>query len=110
MDSKISNDFSQSKDYNMNFYDTSVIINESNKKAKNKTSGVFQNLLPNKSFKKFLKTKIKYYMNENDIPKDFINNLQLDENNKNNKSINYKTKTKSKSNTPNPKKYVQRII
>ena len=109
MDSKISNDFSQSKDYNMNFYDTSLIVNESNKKAKNKTSGVFQNLLPNKSFKKFLKTKIKYYMNENDIPKDFINNLQLDENNKNNKSIKYKTKTKSKSNTPNPKKYVQRI-
>jgi len=111
MDSKISNDISQSRDYNMNFYDTSAIVNvnESNKKPKNKTSGVFQNLLPNKSFKKFLKTKIKYYMNESDIPKEFINNLQLDENNKNNKSNNYKTKTKSKSNTPNVKKSVQRI-
>jgi len=109
MDSKISNDISQSRDYNMNFYDTSVIVNESNKKPKNKTSGDFQNLLPNKSFKKFLKTKIKYYMNESDIPKEFINNLQLDENNKNNKSNNYKAKTKSKSNTPNVKKSVQRI-
>mgnify|MGYP002624696563 CR=1 FL=1 len=109
IDSKLSNDISQSRDYNMNFYDTSVIANESNKKAKSKTSGVFQNLLPNKSFKKFLKTKIKYYMNENDIPKDFINNLKLDENNKNNRSNNNKTSTKSKSNTPNPKKYVQRI-
>jgi len=109
MDSKISNDISQSRDYNMNFYDTSVIVNESNKKPKNKTSGVFQNLLPNKSFKKFLKTKIKYYMNESDIPKEFINNLELDENNKNNKSNNYKAKTKSKSNTPNVKKSVQRI-
>ena len=58
--------------YDMNFYDTlrkSKIENSKNQ------IGVFESLLPNKSFKKFLKTKIKYYMDEKDIPANFIQNL-----------------------------------
>ena len=58
--------------YDMNFYDTlrkSKIENSKNQ------IGVFESLLPNKSFKKFLKTKIKYYMDEKDIPANFIKNL-----------------------------------
>ena len=97
-------DVSQSKDYNMNFYDTNTIMNNSNKKANNTTSDVFQNLLPNKSFKKFLNNKIRYYMDEKDIPKEFINNLKINENINNNKN-----KTKNKSYTPNQKKNVQML-
>ena len=97
-------DVSQSKDYNMNFYDTNTIMNNSSKKANNTTSDVFQNLLPNKSFKKFLNNKIRYYMDEKDIPKEFINNLKINENINNNKN-----KTKNKSYTPNQKKNVQML-
>ena len=97
-------DVSQSKDYNMNFYDTNTIMNNSNKKANNTTSDVFQNLLPNKSFKKFLNNKIRYYMDEKDIPKEFINNLKINEN-----INNKKNKTKNKSYTPNQKKNVQML-
>ena len=58
--------------YEMNFYDTvRKSINENSKKF----PGVFESLVPNKSFQKFLKEKIKYYMDEKDIPKNFINNL-----------------------------------
>ena len=58
--------------YEMNFYDTvRKSINENSKNS----PGVFESLVPNKSFQKFLKEKIKYYMDEKDIPKNFINNL-----------------------------------
>ena len=58
--------------YNMNFYDT--LRKNTNENSKN-SQGVFESLLPNKSFKKFLKDKIKYYMDEKDIPANFIKNL-----------------------------------
>ena len=58
--------------YNMNFYDT--LRKSTNENSKN-SQGVFESLLPNKSFKKFLKDKIKYYMDEKDIPANFIKNL-----------------------------------
>ena len=35
----------------------------------------FINLIPNNAFKKFLISKIKYYMDENSIPKKFISNI-----------------------------------
>ena len=77
----LNNEMNISNDYNMNFYDTNRQKKENSKKDNN-SSDVFQNLLPKKSFKKFLQTKIKYYMNEKEIPKEFIDNLKLDENNK----------------------------
>ena len=58
----------------MNFYDTfRKGINENSKNS----IGTFESLLPNKSFQKFLKEKLKYYMDEKDIPTNFINNLYL---------------------------------
>ena len=60
--------------YEMNFYDTfRKGINENSKNS----TGTFESLLPNKSFQKFLKEKLKYYMDEKDIPTNFINNLYL---------------------------------
>ena len=60
--------------YEMNFYDTfRKGINENSKNS----TGTFESLLPNKSFQKFLKEKLKYYMDEKDIPTNFINNLCL---------------------------------
>ena len=60
--------------YEMNFYDTfRKSINENSKNS----TGTFESLLPNKSFQKFLKEKLKYYMDEKDIPTNFINNLYL---------------------------------
>ena len=58
--------------YDMNFYDT--LRKSKIENSKNQIS-VFESLLPNKSFKKFLKTKIKYYMDEKDIPANFIQKL-----------------------------------
>ena len=58
--------------YDMNFYDT--LRKNKIEDSKNQI-GVFESLLPNKSFKKFLKDKIKYYMDEKDIPTSFIKNL-----------------------------------
>jgi len=59
--------------YNMNFYES---VRKSGKEiSKNNSQGVFENLVPNKSFKKFLNNKIKYYMDEKDIPTNFIKNL-----------------------------------
>ena len=60
--------------YEMNFYDTfRKGINENSKNS----TGTFESLLPNKSLEKFLKEKLKYYMDEKDIPRNFINNLYL---------------------------------
>ena len=59
--------------YDMNFYDT--LRKSTNENSKNNSNGVFESLLPNKSFKKFLKDKIKYYMDEKDIPINFIKTL-----------------------------------
>jgi hypothetical protein len=58
--------------YDMNFYDT---LRKSKIEDTKNQIGVFESLLPNKSFKKFLKDKIKYYMDEKDIPTSFIKNL-----------------------------------
>ena len=58
--------------YDMNFYDT---FRKSKIEDSKNQIGVFESLLPNKSFKKFLKDKIKYYMDEKDIPTSFIKNL-----------------------------------
>ena len=58
--------------YDMNFYDT---LRKSKIEDSKNQIGVFESLLPNKSFKKFLKDKIKYYMDEKDIPTSFIKNL-----------------------------------
>ena len=84
--------------YDMNFYDT--LRKSKNENTKNEI-GVFESLLPNKSFKKFLKDKIKYYMDEKDIPSTFIKNLyhergfneisNSNENNNNNFETNYKS-------------------
>ena len=90
-------DITQSIDYNMNFYDTSRLVTKETNK--NTNSNYFEVLLPNKSFKKFLKNKIRYYMNEKDIPKDFINNLKLDENGNNiTQDINQNKINKNKNN------------
>ena len=62
--------------YDMNFYDT---LRKSKIEDSKNQIGVFESLLPNKSFKKFLKDKLKYYMDEKDIPTSFIKNL-YDEN------------------------------
>ena len=68
--------------YNMDFYDTNRNISkENNSKI---SSDLFDNLLTNKTFKKFLKNKMKYYMNDKEIPKEFIKNLKLYENSNNN--------------------------
>ena len=62
----------------MNFYDTNRVAYDDTKKIHGKRStDIFQDLLPKKAFKKFLKNKIKY-MNERDVPKSFIKNLILD--------------------------------
>ena len=61
--------------YDMNFYDTTI---KNQNSIDDNTNNVFESLVPNKIFKKFLKDKIKYYMNEKDIPKNFINNLYLE--------------------------------
>ena len=84
--------------YDMNFYDT--LRKNKNENSKNDI-GVFESLLPNKSFKKFLKDKIKYYMDEKDIPLGFIKNLyhekgfneisNSNENINNNLEMNYKS-------------------
>ena len=58
--------------YDMVFYDS--VRKNTNENSKN-SQGFFESLVPNKSFKKFLKDKIKYYMNEKDIPTSFIKNL-----------------------------------
>ena len=88
---------SQSGEYNMNFYDTNRITHEDTKKFHGKGStDIFQDLLPKKAFKKFLKNKIKYYMNEKDVPKSFIKSLILDEN-----------ISRIQSKTPNSKKCIQ---
>ena len=90
-------DVSQSGEYNMNFYDTNRLTNDDIKKIHGKRpADIFQDLLPKKPFKKFLKNKIKYYMNEKDVPKSFIKSLILDEN------IN-----RIQSKTPNSKKCIQ---
>ena len=59
--------------YDMKFYDS--IRKSQNENSKNNSQGVFESLVPNKSFEKFLKEKIKYYMDEKDIPTNFIKNL-----------------------------------
>lgn len=90
-------DVSQSGEYNMNFYDTNRLTNDDIKKIHGKRpADIFQDLLPKKPFKKFLKNKIKYYMNEKDVPKSFIKSLILDEN-----------ISRIKSKTPNSKKCIQ---
>ena len=48
--------------YKNNSYEIDIIKNEKQ----------FDNLIPKKPFRKFLKSKIKYYMKENSIPKKFI--------------------------------------
>jgi hypothetical protein len=48
--------------YNNNSYEIDIIKNEKQ----------FDNLIPKKPFRKFLTSKIKYYMKENSIPKKFI--------------------------------------
>ena len=72
--------------YEKDFY-PNILKNE--KKDKNNT---FNNLINNKTFKKFLESKIKYYVEENEIPVKFINSLSLRKNkniipNKNNKIL-----------------------
>ena len=90
-------DVSQSGEYNMNFYDTNRLTNDDIKKIHGKRpADIFQDLLPKKPFKKFLKNKIKYYMNEKDVPKSFIKSLILDEN-----------ISRIQSKTPNSKKCIQ---
>ena len=89
-------DVSQSGEYNMNFYDTNRVAYDDTKKIHGKRStDIFQDLLPKKAFKKFLKNKIKY-MNDRDVPKSFIKSLILDEN-----------ISRIQSKTPNSKKSIQ---
>jgi len=64
--------------YEKDFYPPKILKNEKNeRKDKNNT---FNNLINNKTFKKFLKNKIKYYVEENEIPMKFINSLSLRKN------------------------------
>ena len=94
--------------YNMEFYNTNRQISKENNSVI--SSDDFDNLITNKTFKKFLKNKIRYYMNENEIPKEFLDNLKLNENNNTNNNhniikdkINYKSQSikngKSSNNT-----------
>ena len=71
--------------YNMEFYNTNRQISKENNSVI--SSDDFDNLITNKAFKKFLKNKIRYYMNENEIPKEFLDNLKLNENTNNNHNI-----------------------
>ena len=63
--------------YEKDFYPKMLINKKNEKKDKNNT---FNNLINNKTFKKFLKNKIKYYYGENEIPVKFINSLSLRKN------------------------------
>ena len=90
-------DVSQSGEFNMNFYDTNRVAHDDTNKVHGKRStDIFQELLPKKAFKKFLKYKIKHYLNESDVPKSFIKSLIFDEN-----------ISRMQSKTPNSKKNIQ---
>ena len=54
-----------------------IINNKNSELNKKPEKNEFSLLLDNKTFKKFLKNKIKYYMEEEDIPKQFINSLKI---------------------------------
>ena len=75
LDNNNNSSINNSNNYN-NYYNSfinSVMdVNES-KNIKNEKE--FFNLMPNKAFKKFLISKIKYYMNEDSIPKKFISEI-----------------------------------
>ena len=91
-------------EFKKNIYNTSenIIINDkktNNNKINeiNRKKSEFSKLLDNKAFKKFLKNKIKLYIDEKDIPINFINSIEIKENkneclntvNNEDKSINY---------------------
>ena len=82
-----------SSNYYNNYYNS---IRNSNRDGNNDLNDIknekeFINLMPNKAFKKFLTSKIKYYMNEDSIPKNFISDFIMDKNkmNKKTKNINF---------------------
>ena len=70
------------KDYSIYYGKSKDIIRES---TNIKNEKEFKNLMPKTSFQKFLTSKIKYYMNEDSIPKKFISEfIQQKDNSKNN--------------------------
>ena len=69
---KNNSSLNNSNNYN-NYYNSFINSNMDMNESKNiKNEKEFINLKPNKAFKKFLTSKIKYYMNEDSIPKKFI--------------------------------------
>ena len=90
--SSINNSSNYNNAYN-NYYNS---LSNSNKDSNNESNNIknekeFINLMPNKTFKKFLTSKIKYYMNEDSIPKKFISEFISERNNmiKKSKNINF---------------------
>ena len=64
------------KSIHKNNYNKNKEIFKKFQKTKTKENE-FNRLLYNKTFKKFLNNKLKYYMEEEDIPKQFINSLKI---------------------------------
>ena len=86
-----------------NKYDMNINKND------NKFNNKFSNLLPNKTFKRFLNNKIKYYMNEEEIPKKFINNLNKHESKNNNINIDNNKNNKISLSKPS-KSHISKIL
>ena len=80
MNNSISNTNNSLNEYNS--YYNFFLKKNTNEFNNIKDEKEFINLLPNNAFKKFLTSKIKYYMDENSIPKNFILEIIQKEKNK----------------------------
>ena len=75
------NSSSNSHNYNdYNNYYNNILLNSINDSLIIKNEKEFINLIPNLTFQKFLTSKIKYYMNEDSIPKKFISDCIVEKN------------------------------
>ena len=87
LDNSSMNNSNNYNGYN-NYYNSFIISNVDPNESKNlKNEKEFINLKPNKAFKKFLTSKIKYYMNEDSIPKKFISEFISEKHRKKNRKI-----------------------
>ena len=84
-----SNNINEYNNYYGQYIKNSISYNEtSNEQNSIKNGKEFKNLIPNNAFKKFLTSKIKYYMEEDTIPKKFISQFFEDKNNNKAKKTN----------------------
>ena len=85
----VSNNINEYNNYYNQYIKTTNSYNEtSNEQNCSKNGKEFKNLIPNNAFKKFLTSKIKYYMKEDSIPKKFISQFFEDKNNNKAKKTN----------------------